>query len=118
MKYRELRRQHEFAGLTRCTFERTYFMRYVRQFSGLVALFLVGGFAAASEQKLVVADNDFNGPPYPLSGLRSEIMFLDSPYVQVLGFAVVTCDCWRNEEVTHLLRLHEIAGRTDVPVIP
>ena len=36
----------------------------------------------------------------------------------MLGFTVVTGNGWRNEEVAHLLRLEEIASRTDVPVIP
>ena len=45
-------------------------------------------------------------------------MFLESPKMKVLGFTVVTGDGWRDEEVAHLLRLEEIASRTDVPVIP
>jgi inosine-uridine nucleoside N-ribohydrolase len=45
-------------------------------------------------------------------------MFLENSNVKVLGFTVVTGDGWRNEEVAHLLRLEEIASRTDVPVIP
>lgn len=74
--------------------------------------------AQADEAKLVIVDNDFTGPPDTLSDLRSALMFLENSNVKVLGFTVVTGDGWRNEEVAHLLRLEEIASRTDVPVIP
>ena len=38
--------------------------------------------------------------------------------MEVLGITVVTGDQWRNEELARTLRLLEIIGRTDVPVIP
>jgi inosine-uridine nucleoside N-ribohydrolase len=69
------------------------------------------------EPNLVVVDNDFTGPPDTLSDLRCALMFLESPNTKVLGFTVVTGDGWRDEEIAHLLRLEEIAGRTDVPVV-
>ena len=37
---------------------------------------------------------------------------------QVLGITVVTGDAWRDEEVQHTLRMLELIGRTDVPVVP
>jgi purine nucleosidase len=83
----------------------------------LASLFLVS-LARADETKLVIVDNDFTGPPDTLSDLRSALMFLENSNVKVLGFTVVTGDGWRNEEVAHLLRLEEIASRTEVPVIP
>jgi inosine-uridine nucleoside N-ribohydrolase len=90
----------------------------------LILTFLLAGVldavsaeSAADETNLVIVDNDFTGPPDTLSDLRSALMFLESPNVKVLGFTVVTGDGWRDEEVAHLLRLEEIAGRTDVPVI-
>jgi inosine-uridine nucleoside N-ribohydrolase len=73
--------------------------------------------SAADEPNLVIVDNDFTGPPDTLSDLRCALMFLESPNIKVLGFTVVTGDGWRNEEIAHLLRLEEIAGRTDVPVV-
>jgi inosine-uridine nucleoside N-ribohydrolase len=36
----------------------------------------------------------------------------------VLGITVVSGDQWRDEEVAHTLRLLEIIGRTDIPVVP
>ncbi|PYX35963.1 MAG: nucleoside hydrolase, partial [Acidobacteria bacterium] len=37
--------------------------------------------------------------------------------VEVLGITVVSGDQWRDEEVAHTLRLLEIIGRTDIPVV-
>ena len=38
--------------------------------------------------------------------------------MEVLGITVVSGDQWRDEEVAHTLRLLEIMGRTDIPVVP
>jgi inosine-uridine nucleoside N-ribohydrolase len=43
---------------------------------------------------------------------------VNSPETDVLGITVVTGDQWRDEEVAHTLRLLEIIGRTDIPVLP
>ena len=43
---------------------------------------------------------------------------IQSPQVEVLGITVVSGDQWRDEEVAHTLRLLEIMGRTDIPVVP
>jgi len=43
---------------------------------------------------------------------------IQSPDVEVLGITVVTGDQWRDEEVAHTLRLLEMIGRTDIPVVP
>ncbi len=40
-----------------------------------------------------------------------------SPDVDVLGITVVSGDQWRDEEVAHTLRLLEMIGRTDIPVM-
>src|SRR5258708_6591402 len=42
---------------------------------------------------------------------------IQSPQVEVLGITIVSGDQWRDEEVAHTLRLLEIIGRTDVPVV-
>jgi purine nucleosidase len=88
----------------------------------LTAFWLIGfsptaGFAL-EQPKLVIVDDDFNGPPWSLTNQRAALMFLESPEVKVLGFTVVTGDGWRDEEVSHLLRLLEIAGHPDIPVVP
>jgi purine nucleosidase len=83
----------------------------------LASLFLFS-LARAAEPQLVIVDNDFNGPPNTLSNLRAALMFLESSEVKVLGFTVVTGDGWRDEEVAHTLKLLEIAGFKDIPVVP
>ncbi len=49
--------------------------------------------------------------------MQAILALLNSPQTQVLGITVVTGDGWRDEEVTHTLRLLEIIGRTDIPVV-
>ena len=48
----------------------------------------------------------------------SLLVLLQDPDVDVLGVTVVTGDGWRDEEVAHALRLLELVGRTDIPVVP
>ncbi len=49
--------------------------------------------------------------------MQALLVLLQSPNVEVLGITVVSGDQWRDEEVAHTLRLLEIVGRTDVPVM-
>jgi inosine-uridine nucleoside N-ribohydrolase len=82
-----------------------------------VALFLTGfSIHAAEPSRLVIFDNDFSGPAS--TNLQAAAFLLNSPNVKTLGLTVVTGDAWRDEEVAHTLRLLEIIGRTDVPVVP
>jgi inosine-uridine nucleoside N-ribohydrolase len=77
---------------------------------------LVAAHAAAAEHRRVIIDQDAFGPAG--SNLQAILMLLQAPDVDVLGITIVSGDGWRDEEVDHTLRLLEIAGRTDVPVIP
>jgi purine nucleosidase len=45
------------------------------------------------------------------------LLLIQSPPTQVLGVTVVTGDQWLNEEVAHTLRMLELVGRTDIPVL-
>ncbi len=45
------------------------------------------------------------------------MLLLKSPEVRLLGITVVTGNSWRDEEVAHMLRLVEVSGQTDVPVL-
>ncbi|WP_420242419.1 nucleoside hydrolase [Roseiterribacter gracilis] len=69
----------------------------------------------AATTKLVYFDNDFIGPGQ--SNLNALIPLLRDPTVKLLGVGVVVGDAWVKEETAHALRLLEIAGRTDVPVL-
>ncbi len=83
----------------------------------LCAIFSLGTtFAHAQNNHYVVIDQDAVGPAG--TDMNSILVFLQSPNVNVLGITVVTGDGWRNEEVAHTLRLLELVGRTDVPVVP
>jgi inosine-uridine nucleoside N-ribohydrolase len=72
--------------------------------------------AATPEKRLVIADQDANGPGG--SDMASLLVLLQSPQVDLLGITVVTGDAWRDPEVAHALRLLEIVGRTDIKVYP
>ncbi len=45
------------------------------------------------------------------------LLLIQSPQAQVLGITVVTGDAWLKSEVAHTLRMLEIIGRTDIPVV-
>jgi inosine-uridine nucleoside N-ribohydrolase len=77
---------------------------------------LAGGFAQAQQNRYVVIDQDAMGPAG--TDMNSIMVFVQSPNVNVLGITVVTGDGWRDEEVAHTLRLLELVGRTDIPVVP
>src|SRR5450432_2925385 len=72
--------------------------------------------AAWAQKRLVLIDQDGSGPGG--SNQMAMMVFLQSPNVQVLGITMVTGNAWRDEEVQHTLRMLEIIGRTDVPVVP
>src|SRR5277367_4244435 len=72
--------------------------------------------AADAHKRLVIIDQDAYGPAG--SNMQAILMLLQASDVEVLGITIVSGDGWRDEEVDHTLRLLEIAGRTQVPVIP
>ena len=49
--------------------------------------------------------------------MQTLLLLIQSREVEVLGITVVSGDQWRDEEVAHTLRLLEIIGRTDIPVM-
>ena len=82
----------------------------------LLLLCCSGSFLELSAEGLVLADQDASGPGG--SDQMSLMVLLQWRDVQVLGITVVTGDAWRDEEVQHTLRMLELIGRTDVPVVP
>ncbi len=77
---------------------------------------LLAPFCWAQPGRYVIVDQDARGPAG--TDMNSILVFLQSPTVKVLGITVVTGDDWRNEEVAHTLRLLELVGRAEIPVIP
>ena len=63
----------------------------------------------------VIVDQDARGPG--TSDMQAILGFLQSDAFEVLGITTVSGDQWVREETQHVLRLVEIAERTDVPVV-
>jgi len=88
-----------------------------RLMAALATIFLlIPACFQAQQTRYVVIDQDAIGPAG--TDMNSILIFLQSPNINVLGITVVTGDGWRDEEVAHTLRLLELVGRTDVPVVP
>ena len=85
-------------------------MRYL-----LTLLLIPISLAAAPNRRKVIINEDCSGPGG--SNMQTLLILLQSPSVDVLGITVVSGDQWRDEEVAHTLRLLEIIGRTEVPVM-
>lgn len=82
----------------------------------LLLFALTSVFASAQQRRQVIVNEDFSGPGG--SNLQTLLVLVQSPQVEVLGATVVSGDQWRDEEVAHTLRLLEIIGRSDIPVVP
>ncbi|MHB8524670.1 MAG: nucleoside hydrolase [Candidatus Acidiferrales bacterium] len=72
--------------------------------------------AHAQQKRKIIIDQDARGPA--TTDEQSILALIQSPQTDVLGITVVTGDEWRDEEVAHTLRMLEIIGRTDIPVVP
>jgi inosine-uridine nucleoside N-ribohydrolase len=78
-------------------------------------MLLTASFCFAQQRRKIIIDEDCSGPAG--SNLQTVLLLIQSPKVEVLGITVVTGDAWRDEELKHTLRLLEIIGRTDIPVL-
>ena len=70
----------------------------------------------AQQRRKIIINQDGSGPGG--SNMQTIALLVQSPKVEVLGITVVSGNQWRDEEVAHTLRLLEIMGRTDIPVVP
>src|ERR1700689_713573 len=68
-----------------------------------------------AQKRLVLIDQDGSGPGG--SNQMGIMALLQAPQAEVLGITIVTGNAWRDEEVQHTLRMLELIGRTDVPVV-
>src|SRR5246127_3493422 len=82
----------------------------------IAAIAFAGSLSFAQPRRKVIIDQDCSGPGG--SNLQTLLVMLQSPQVEVLGITVASGDQWRDEEAAHTLRLLEIIGRSDVPVVP
>lgn len=90
--------------------------RAVRVLAGATAFLLIASAAAAQGKRKVIIDQDAAGPGG--TDMQAILALVNSPETEVLGITVLTGDAWRDEEVQHTLRLMEIIGRTEIPVVP
>src|SRR5690349_10258904 len=82
----------------------------------VVALLLACPKCPSQDRRKVIIDQDEAGPAG--TDLQSTLLLIQSPETEVLGITVVTGDMWLKEEVAHTLRMLELLGRTDIPVVP
>ncbi len=104
-----LRRQRRVSLMIRNAMRRRLFL-----VSALVLLY--ASLCSAQPRRKVIINEDCSGPGG--SNMQTLLLLIQSPQVEVLGITVVSGDQWRDEEVAHTLRLLEIIGRTDIPVVP
>ncbi len=85
-------------------------------------LFVAAGLLVMSltswsqEQRKIIIDQDAAGPAG--TDQQSMLLLIQSPQTKVLGITVVTGDQWLRAEVAHTLRMLELIGRADIPVVP
>src|SRR6478672_5354266 len=88
----------------------------VSYFALVTAALLLTAMPDLQAQKVkILIDQDARGPA--TTDMQSMLIFLQSDKFDVLGITTVSGDQWVKEETQRTLRLLEIAGRTDVPVI-
>jgi purine nucleosidase len=82
----------------------------------IAALLAAATTVCAQQKRMVIIDQDARGPA--TTDEQAILALIQSPQTDVLGITVVTGDQWRDEEVAHTLRMLELIGRTDIPVVP
>src|SRR5258708_24656254 len=80
------------------------------------AVLLASSLGWAQQRRKVIINEDGCGSGG--SKMQTLALLIQSPQVEVLGITMVSGNQWRDEEVAHTLRLLEIMGRTDIPVMP
>ena len=81
----------------------------------LVLFALAASTPVLAQKRMIIIDQDTSGPGG--SNIMSMLVLLQSPQVEVLGITVVTGNAWRDDEARHALRMLELIGRNDVPVV-
>jgi inosine-uridine nucleoside N-ribohydrolase len=82
----------------------------------LTTLLLTTCLTAWGQKRKIIIDQDAAGPAG--TDQQSILLLIQSPQTEVLGITVVTGDQWLKAEIAHTLRMLEIIGRTDIPVVP
>jgi purine nucleosidase len=82
----------------------------------LAALLLTLTVTCWGQKRKIILDQDAAGPAG--TDQQSILLLIQSPQTEVLGITVVTGDQWLKAELAHTLRMLELIGRTDIPVVP
>ncbi len=80
----------------------------------LLWLVCASAWCQPAKRKIII-DQDGAGPAG--TDQQSILMLIQSPETEVLGLTMVTGDQWLKAEVAHTLRMLELIGRTDIPVV-
>ena len=94
-------------------------MKFGRIRFATLAVLLLTCLASSSwgqAKRKIIIDQDAAGPAG--TDQQSILLLIQSPQTDVLGITVVTGDEWLKSEVAHTLRMLELIGRTDIPVVP
>jgi inosine-uridine nucleoside N-ribohydrolase len=83
---------------------------------GLASALLAAAAPASEVRRKVIIDQDAFGPGG--SNLQAILMVVQAPDVEVLGVTIESGDGWQKENVAHTLRMLELVGRQDIPVVP
>ena len=70
---------------------------------------------STTAKRKIIIDQDAAGPAG--TDQQSILLLIQSPQTEVIGVTVVTGDGWLKDEVAHTLRMLELVGRTDIPVV-
>ena len=82
---------------------------------GLSLQFVFPFPSLAQVRRKVIIDQDCAGPGG--TDMQAILALVNSPETEVLGITVLTGDAWRDEETLHTLRMLELTGHADVPVV-
>jgi purine nucleosidase len=80
------------------------------------AVLLMTCLTCWGQKRKIIIDQDGAGPAG--TDQQSILLLIQSPQTEVLGITVVTGDQWLKAELAHTLRMLELIGRTDIPVVP
>src|SRR5213080_370208 len=80
------------------------------------AVLLITCLPSAAQKRKIIIDQDAAGPAG--TDQQSILLLIQSPKTEVLGITVVTGDQWLKAELAHTLRMLELIGRADIPVVP
>jgi inosine-uridine nucleoside N-ribohydrolase len=82
----------------------------------ILLLACLTSISSGQAKRKIIVDQDAAGPAG--TDQQSILLLIQSPQTEVLGITVVTGDAWLKAEVAHTLRMLELIGRTDIPVVP